>query len=473
MKPTIRSWISTGTHRRAANKSRGWRHLVYPWCLVILLGPAIGSMRAQEVSSTRVGIANFESSEDPRLLAAAESIHSTLGLTLRLLEHYQVHEIGSWSYDGITTPRAPHLRNLDFIIFGSVQDQSGQIILDLSVYSRAEDRVTGRYRDAVQSIFDLFEASDQAAVALLESLSGDLIRFATLRLRNDGSPGEYTVFVDDVPVGRNANELRVLVGNRSVRVIQQRMFSEYTVYEGRENLSDGGVHTVEFRIPLATPEERGALVEIEERILENWDIPHSEAVVEQLFARAFFLLEDISYSPDLANYRRSFKELRAGYRSEIAETGITAPATPDGSATSAPDEYVERSGENGYRVGDRGPAGGLIFFDRGTASPGWRYLEAAPADLADGERMSWGEAMNAVRSMYFGGFADWRLPTRHELQLMHENLHRREAGGFADDHYWSSSRNLGYGPWFRFFGTGIRNDEYILDYYRGRAVRAF
>ena len=34
-----------------------------------------------------------------------------------------------------------------------------------------------------------------------------------------------------------------------------------------------------------------------------------------------------------------------------------------------------------YKIGDEGPAGGIIFYDKGEYSDGWRYLEAAPADL--------------------------------------------------------------------------------------------
>lgn len=36
---------------------------------------------------------------------------------------------------------------------------------------------------------------------------------------------------------------------------------------------------------------------------------------------------------------------------------------------------------SGYSIGDKGPAGGYVFYDKGYYSDGWRYLEAAPSDI--------------------------------------------------------------------------------------------
>jgi hypothetical protein len=41
---------------------------------------------------------------------------------------------------------------------------------------------------------------------------------------------------------------------------------------------------------------------------------------------------------------------------------------------------MTRSGVGGtYKIGDRGPAGGIVFYDKGFITDGWRYLEAVPA----------------------------------------------------------------------------------------------
>lgn len=55
-----------------------------------------------------------------------------------------------------------------------------------------------------------------------------------------------------------------------------------------------------------------------------------------------------------------------------------------------------------------------------------------------GRKMNWNEAMSWVRGINIGGFKDWRLPTREELESLRNN-----TIGFsnvqADDFYWSST----------------------------------
>jgi hypothetical protein len=121
-----------------------------------------------------------------------------------------------------------------------------------------------------------------------------------------------------------------------------------------------------------------------------------------------------------------------------------------------------------YSVGDIGPAGGIIFHDRGDYSSGWRYLEArtddfegiwAPVDdmlfdalnfgIGVGELNTHaivayhggsGYAAEVCLTLDVGGFDDWFLPSFDELRALY-NL-RDTVGGFADEPYWTSTQDL-------------------------------
>ena len=177
-----------------------------------------------------------------------------------------------------------------------------------------------------------------------------------------------------------------------------------------------------------------------------------------------------------------------------------------------------------YALHDIGPAGGYIFYDKGYYSKAgftivkaagngtvpitppydaWRYLEAAPSDStsaewgcyetsifgAGGTAVGAGEqntidieagcttpgtAADLCANLNLGGYSDWFLPSRDELNLMYENLYLEGVGGFADGYYWSSSEYVATLAWFQYFYNGYQSyygGKY--DTYRVRAVRAF
>jgi hypothetical protein len=176
-----------------------------------------------------------------------------------------------------------------------------------------------------------------------------------------------------------------------------------------------------------------------------------------------------------------------------------------------------------YVLGDIGPAGGYIFYDKGNyykadfttvkAAPNpepitptysdWRYLEAAPSDQstgvewgcwgvlisgADGTAVGTGEqntidieagcttpgtAADLCANLSLGGHTDWFLPSKDELNLMYENLKVAEVGGFADFSYWSSSEYNASGAWNQHFSGGSQNPNGKNGTERVRAVRAF
>ena len=82
-----------------------------------------------------------------------------------------------------------------------------------------------------------------------------------------------------------------------------------------------------------------------------------------------------------------------------------------------------------------------------------------------------GDAVRSCRSYTSGGFADWYLPSKDELNKLYIN--RVAIGGFSFDYYWSSTEKLANDAWAQLFSSGYQialNKDWV---YSVRAVRAF
>lgn len=153
-----------------------------------------------------------------------------------------------------------------------------------------------------------------------------------------------------------------------------------------------------------------------------------------------------------------------------------------------------------YAIGDLGPAGGIVFFDKGSYSDGWRYAEAAPTDLTYFEwgcastsvlgaqntivgkgQLNTGKILNfhdGLTNYYtnpsvcdilnngtvaakealgyqLNGYKDWFLPSFDELSLLYTNLHQQNLGAFTSTTYWSSTENDATTAKTIDFSTGI------------------
>jgi len=137
-------------------------------------------------------------------------------------------------------------------------------------------------------------------------------------------------------------------------------------------------------------------------------------------------------------------------------------------------ETVVQTGRSGssrqYFIGDEGPAGGIVFFDKGESSGGWRYLEAAPSRTES--NAEWNRALQICKGMEYGGYRDWRLPSKDELNFMYKNLKQKDLGGFSDNWYWSSEQDRTYAC-YQSFTDGSQTYDWKVKMYSVRAVRAF
>jgi len=149
-----------------------------------------------------------------------------------------------------------------------------------------------------------------------------------------------------------------------------------------------------------------------------------------------------------------------------------------------------------YVIGETGPAGGIVFYDKGSYSDGWRYLEAATTN--QGSSNVWGgfntlvggtstaigtgEANTAAIVDKFGAaepwqnftnyaakicydleigiYDDWFLPSKDELAEMYAQ--RDLIGNFDNRSFWSSSEYDIQSAWYHYFNNNLQNtaEEY-------------
>ena len=117
-----------------------------------------------------------------------------------------------------------------------------------------------------------------------------------------------------------------------------------------------------------------------------------------------------------------------------------------------------------YKIGDRGPGGGVVFYAQGGA-----YMECGPL-LGD---YAWKDAISAAENYRGGGYSDWRLPTREELNLVYVNLRRKNLGDMDDNWHWSSTEGNTVYAWAQSFSDGSRGASTKNRTNSVRAVRAF
>lgn len=200
---------------------------------------------------------------------------------------------------------------------------------------------------------------------------------------------------------------------------------------------------------------------------------------------------------DISNGKKVFNTVPTYFNTNL-EMEVTAllPNTTyyvkayskEGSKVYYSDEYTFKT------AGAIGASGGYVFYDKGEFTDGWRYMEAAPANLIynGSNKIRWGctgnmvnqtqavmgsgpanttrimqqctEANCAARLCYnytVNGLNDWFLPSEEELMAFYKssknvyNIATNPWNDVSDKYFWSSTE------------SGNSNEARILDGYAG------
>ena len=90
-----------------------------------------------------------------------------------------------------------------------------------------------------------------------------------------------------------------------------------------------------------------------------------------------------------------------------------------------------------------------------------------------------GTAADICANLTLGGYSDWFLPSKDELNEMYLNIGQGNTlglgniGGFANNYYWSSTEYDGIYAWGQYFFNGGPFSTSKFNNFNVRAVRAF
>lgn len=82
-------------------------------------------------------------------------------------------------------------------------------------------------------------------------------------------------------------------------------------------------------------------------------------------------------------------------------------------------------------------------------------------------------AASVCDNLTSGGYTDWYLPSKDELDMMYVNLHMQGLGGFANNSYWSSTEGDNFNAWRQNFFDGFQGNLNKNGSLYVRSVRAF
>ena len=139
--------------------------------------------------------------------------------------------------------------------------------------------------------------------------------------------------------------------------------------------------------------------------------------------------------------------------------------------------HIDTSGLHGLIAAESDQSIGIQWdiYSRESVGAAGAYIGSGFSNTNKVVRSVRGEAVNyaaaMARSYQGGGYDDWYLPSKDELNQLYIN--KGLIGGFHNFFYWSSTEYDQNSAWMQFFSNGVQFSYLKSGTYYVRAVRAF
>ncbi len=427
--------------------------------LVVLLSKT-GMLAAQvEVDRPRVLVLPIENrTELAQNDAVARTVTDTMTLTLRLLDAYELLPPGTYTSDDAIGLSPAELGDLataltaDNVIFGAVDiDDQGVLTFSVSVYDHATGEITVRANSRAESIFDIFDASDDLITDAVSGFSGVRIGFGSLQLEAEGE-GDFLLYLDGSLVGKNITAVdRVLIGSRALEIRQERADREAVIHRQTLEIEEDQAHIVAFAFPVVTEEEQRREEELRAAIAWRLDsgvdpqgtgelIDELEELYTELEAGFVGGLREISFYRDRLALARAMQglalvdlealageeadrvsdvvaEYRAPWDITYRQYLIAADDLPDDPAEGADLEPHQFTAEERFRLVESDVRRNLTTFGTLASLERAGIVDEAEADLVDGYTAVT-HRVRQPQAALPAPYDDWRVENRYINQAM-------------------------------------------------------
>ena len=144
--------------------------------------------------------------------------------------------------------------------------------------------------------------------------------------------------------------------------------------------------------------------------------------------------------------------------------------------------YIDASGQHGLIAAPSDQSTGVFWHSSNSGIAGASGISIGTGNTnTNSIQLAYGLEINAAKICYdliLGGFSDWYLPSKDELNQLYIN--RVAIGGFINSGYWSSTEgptNINPYATFQYFtgdaSSGIQGETYKYSLFPIRAVRSF
>ena len=198
----------------------------------------------------------------------AESAGDALYLGMKMLGAYDVSlpktkpdtsdtdSIGSWCDEN----------GVDYVLFGEVSTEGSGQKYTLASFDNGKKKITVSKTATGESVMDVFEASDNLILSVLDVLTGRHIGFGKIRFRNTGAEGSFIAYVDGVELEANPGMVgHIVSGNHLVTVVQIKRKEKVQIASEPISVPEGKTATFSFalqEIPKAPKGELDAYKEL-------------------------------------------------------------------------------------------------------------------------------------------------------------------------------------------------------------------